>query len=147
MCVVCLPGVTTDLVEIFSSPEARQRLYAAIAAGASPQYVALVVHLRASVRSVVAIAMRTAARMSVDAGVIVIALSGAGSAERAAAGLPSAPDVTELPFAVGQFFGAAVEPGSQVVLLRAAALVALVLALHAAARLLEGEPYRSLRAR
>jgi hypothetical protein len=144
MCAVCLPGVTTDLVEVFSSPEARQLLYAAIAAGASPQYVALIVHLRASIRNVAAIALRTAARMSIDAGVLVVALAGAGSAERTSAGAGSMPDVTTLPFAVAQFFAAAAAPGSHVVLLRAATLVVLVLVLHAGARLLEGEPYRSL---
>jgi hypothetical protein len=147
MCAVCLPTATSALVEVFSSTDARQRLYAALAAGASPQYVALIVHLRASVRSVAAIALRTAARMSVDTGVLVVALAGAGSAERTAAGAPSAPDISALPFAVGQFFAAAVEPGSHVVLLRAASLVLLVLVLHAGARLLEGEPYRPLQAR
>jgi hypothetical protein len=145
MAAVSLPGATSALVEIFSSPEARQRLYAAIAAGASPQYVALIVHLRASVRSVAAIALRTAARMSVDSGVIVVALVGAGSAERAAASAPAVLDVSALPFAAGQFFAAAVAPASHDVLLRAASLVAFVLVLHGAARLLEGEPYRSLR--
>jgi hypothetical protein len=144
MCAVCLPAVTTDLVEVFSSTEARQLLYAAIAAGASPQYVALIVHLRASIRSVVAIALRTAARMSVDAGVLVVALAGAGSAERTSGGVGSLPDVTALPFQVAQFFAAAAAPGSHVVLLRAVTLVVLVLVLHAGARLLEGEPYRSL---
>ena len=49
-----------------------------------------------------------------------------------------------LPFAVGQFFAAAVAPGSHIVLLRAASLVVLVLILHASARFLEGEPYRPL---
>ena len=78
MCAVCLPTATTALVETFSSPDALQRLNAAIAAGASPHYVALVVHLRASVRSVVAIVLRTAARMSIDASVLVVALAGAG---------------------------------------------------------------------
>jgi len=146
MCAVCLPGATTDLVEVFSSTEARQRLYAAIAAGASPHYVALIVHLRASIRSVVAVALRTAARMSVDAGVLVVALAGVGSAERTAAGAHAVPDISALPFAVGQFFAAAVAPGSHIVLLRAASLVVLVLILHAGARLLEGEPYRPLAA-
>ena len=144
MCAVCLPAATSALVEIFSSAEARQRLYAAIAAGASPQYVAVIVHLRACVRNVVAVALRTAARMSSDSGVLVVALAGAGAAERVAASAPSAPDISGLPFAVGQFFAAAVEPASHIVLLRASLLVVLVLVLHTAARLLEGEPYRSL---
>lgn len=147
MCAVSLPTATTALVELFSSPDALQRLYAAVAAGASPHYVALVVHLRASVRSVVAIALRTAARMSIDASVLVVALAGAGTAERAAASAPSTPDISSLPFSAGQFFLAAVEPESHIVLLRAASLVALVLVLHGAARLLEGEPYGSLPAR
>jgi len=147
MCAVCLPTATTALVETFSSPKAQQRLYAAIAAGASPHNVALVVHLRASLRSVIAIALRTAARMSVDASVLVVALAGAGSAERTAASAPSSPDITSLPFAAGQFFAAAVAPESHIVLLRAASLVLLFLVLHAAARFLEGEPYRSLPAR
>jgi len=146
MAAVSLPGATSALVEIFSSPEARQRLYAAIAAGASPQYVALIVHLRASVRSVAAIALRTAAKMSVDSGVLVVALVGAGNAERAAASALTVLDVSALPFAAGQFFAAAVAPASHDVLLRAASLVVLVLVLHGAARLLEGEPYRSLQA-
>lgn len=147
MCAVCLPTATTALVETFTSPIARQRLYAAIAAGASPHYVALVVHLRASIRNVVAIALRTAARMSVDTSVIVVALAGAGSAERTAASAPSSLDISYLPFAAGQFFAAAVQPASHVVLLRAALLVLLVLVFHAAARWLEGEPYGSMSVR
>jgi hypothetical protein len=147
MAAVSLPGATSALVEIFSSTEARQRLYAALAAGASPQYVALIVHLRASLRSVAAIALRTAARMGVDSGVIVVALVGAGSAERAAASATTALDVSALPFAAGQFFAAAVAPGSHEVLLRAASLVVFVLVLHGAARLIEGEPFRSMPAR
>jgi hypothetical protein len=147
MAAATLPGATSALVEIFSSIEARQRLYAALAAGASPQYVALIVHLRASLRSVIAVALRTAARMGVDSGVLVVALVGAGSAERAAASAPSSLDLTSLPFAAGQFFAAAVAPASHEVLLRAAMLVVLVLVLHGAARLLEGEPYRSSVAR
>lgn len=143
MAAVSLPGATSALVEVFSSTEARQRLYAAIAAGASPQYVALIVHLRASIRSVAAIALRTAARMGVDSGVLVVALVGAGSAERAAASAPRVLDVSALPFAAGQFFAAAVAPASHEVLLRAASLVLFVFVLHGAARLLEGEPYRS----
>jgi hypothetical protein len=147
LAAVSLPGATSALVEIFSSLEARQRLYAALAAGASPQYVALIVHLRASLRSVAAITLRTAAHMGVDSGVLVVALVGAGSAERAAASAPTVLDVSGLPFAAAQFFAAAVAPGSHEVLLRAASLVVFVLVLHGAARLLEGEPYSSSPAR
>ena len=147
MAAVSLPGATSALVEIFSSIEARQRLYAALAAGASPQYVALIVHLRASLRSVVAIALRTAARMGVDSGVIVVALVGAGSTEHALASAPKVLDVSALPFAAGQFFAAAFAPGSHEVLLRAASLVLFVFVLHGAARLLAGEPYRPQAAR
>jgi ABC-type phosphate transport system permease subunit len=140
---VCLPVTTTSLVEIFSTGAARRRLQAAIAAGASPSYVAVVVHLRASARAVIAVALRTAARMSVETGALVVALAGVAGAERMSGGRLPAPDLSGLPFAVGQIFAAAVEPASRGVLERALALVIVVLALHAVARFVEGEPYAS----
>ena len=138
--IACLPSAAATLVETFNSRYARRRLFAAAAAGASPRYIALEVHIRGSVRLIGAVALRTAARMCVETAAIVVALAGVAGAF---AGGPSPTNIVapHSPFAVIQFFASAAHPEAPVVAWRAIALVALVLALHAAARLIEGEPH------
>ncbi len=141
--IACLPAAAATLVETFNSRYARRRLYAAAAAGASPRYIALAVHIRGSVRLIGAVALRTAARMCVETAAIVVALAGVAGA------FTGGPALTNIvaphaPFAVVQFFASAADPDAPVVAWRAIALVALVLAMHAASRLIEGEPHESL---
>lgn len=138
--VASLPTAAATLVDVFNSRPARRRLFAAAAAGASPRYIAIEVHVRGSMRTIGAVALRTAARMCVEAAAIVVALAGVAGA---LVGGPVATSISgpRAPFAVIQFFAAMAQPGAPVVAFRAAALVALVLLLHAAARVIEGKPH------
>jgi ABC-type phosphate transport system permease subunit len=138
--IACLPSAAATLVETFNSRYARRRLFAAAAAGASPRYIAFAVHIRGSVRLIGAVALRTAARMCVETAAIVVALAGVAGAF---AGGPSPANIVapNAPFAVIQFFASAAHPEAPIVAWRAIALVVLVLALHAAARMVEGEPH------
>ncbi len=136
--IASLPQAAATLVDAFHSRYARRRLFAAAAAGASPRYIAVAVHVRGSIRHIAAIALRTAARMCVETAAIVVALAGVagafvGGASAVSIAAPNAP------FAVVQFFAAAAHPAMPIVAWRAVGLVVLVLALSAAARLVEGD--------